>query len=79
MKIAAAPSPRGTNNERLFLFHCPRGSTPELARPQHPGLLRRLPLQPLGSISGDGWRDVRLPDIEAAVCVPGLRQAQRRQ
>ena len=24
MKITAAPSPRGTNNERLFLFHCPR-------------------------------------------------------
>ena len=37
MKIAAAPSPRGTNNERLFLFHCPRGSTPELARPHHGG------------------------------------------
>jgi hypothetical protein len=31
MKITAAPSPRGANNERLFLFHCPRGNTPELA------------------------------------------------
>ena len=29
MKFTAPPSPRGTNNERLFLFHCPRGSTPE--------------------------------------------------
>ena len=35
MKITAAPSPRGTNNERLFFLHCPRGSTPELARPHH--------------------------------------------
>ena len=26
MKITAAPSPRGTNNERLFLFQCPRGA-----------------------------------------------------
>jgi len=34
MKITAAPSPRGTNNERLFLFHCPRDGTLELARPR---------------------------------------------
>ena len=31
MKITAAPSPRDTNNERLFLFQWLRGSTPELA------------------------------------------------
>ena len=37
MKITAPPSPRDTNNERLFLFHCPRGGTPELARPHHGG------------------------------------------
>jgi hypothetical protein len=28
MKVTAPPSPRGTNNERLFLFHCPRGIDP---------------------------------------------------
>ena len=36
MKITAAPSPRGTNNERLFLFHCPRGSTPSTAASSPP-------------------------------------------
>jgi hypothetical protein len=48
MKITAAPSPRGTKNEQLLLFHCPRGSTPELARPHHGrhGLVRRQTLPP---------------------------------
>ena len=37
MKITACPSPRDTNNELLYIFHPPRGSTPELARPHHGG------------------------------------------
>jgi hypothetical protein len=33
-KITACPSPRGSNNERLFLFHAPRGVAPPLALDQ---------------------------------------------
>ena len=29
--ITPAPSPKGTNRARMFLYHCPAGSSPELA------------------------------------------------